>query len=275
MFPNPKASIPILARIAPQDTHRLALSAAVSIVFVGGGLLLGALLFASIMPVVDEIYFYKAVGIYLVMLLPLIAFLHTHRPHTRFGPANTVTLIRGAIVCLLASLYGERWSDMELLVACVAVLALTLDGVDGWLARLRGTQSRFGARFDMETDALLGLVLSLLAWQSGQVGAWVLIAGLMRYSFVAASVILPWLDRPLLESGRRKTVCVLQLIALIACVAPILPDGLREASALAGVLMVTGSFAVDVAWLAGRRRLPLPQAEVNGLWHPAADRRHQ
>ena len=122
--------------------------------------------------------------------------------------------------------------------------------------------------------ALLVLVLSLLAWQSGQVGAWVLIAGLMRYAFVAAAVLLPWLDRPLPESRRRKTICVLQLIALIACVAPILPDLLRAASALAGVFMVTGSFAVDVAWLAARRRLPLPQHEANGIWHAAADRRH-
>ena len=275
MFPNPKASIPFLSRILPQDADRLALSAAVSIVCVGAGLLLGALLFVSVVPLADEIYFYKAFGIYLVILLPLIAFLHTHRPHTRFGPANTVTLIRAAIVCLLASLYGERWSGIELLVACVAVLALTLDGVDGWLARLRGMQSRFGARFDMEIDALLVLVLSLLTWQSGQVGAWVLIAGLMRYAFVAASVILPWLDRPLLESRRRKTVCVLQLIALIVCLAPILPDVLRTASALAGVFMVTGSFAIDVAWLARQRRMPLPQAEAGGMWQPAADRRHQ
>jgi multidrug efflux pump subunit AcrA (membrane-fusion protein) len=38
-----------------------------------------------------------------------------------------------------------------------------LDGVDGWLARRHEIASRFGARFDMEVDALLILALSVLA----------------------------------------------------------------------------------------------------------------
>ena len=37
---------------------------------------------------------------------------------------------------------------------------LILDGVDGRVARARGEVSAFGARFDMETDALLLLCLS-------------------------------------------------------------------------------------------------------------------
>jgi phosphatidylglycerophosphate synthase len=159
--------------------------------------------------------------------------------------------------------YGERWNTFELLVAAVAVLALALDGVDGWLARLRGTQSRFGARFDMETDALLALVLSVLAWQSGRAGAWVLTAGLMRYAFLVATLLWQWLGRPLPESRRRKTICVLQLIALIACVAPVLPDGGRAAAALCAVLMVSGSFALDIAWLVRHRLGTMPKAQAD------------
>ena len=241
--------------VAVPGIDGLARSTWLNIVCVGAALLLGATLLAEIMPTSSG-HFYKAIGGYLLLLLPLLAFLHRHRPHTRFGSANTVTLIRAAIVCLLASLYGEHWTNNELLVAGVAILALTLDGVDGWLARVRGTQSRFGARFDMETDALLAMVLSLLAWQSGKAGAWVLIAGLMRYAFIAATIAWHWLDRPLPESQRRKTVCVLQMIALIACVAPILPDAWRTAAAVDAVLLVTWSFAVDIAWLARRRRGP-------------------
>ena len=37
--------------------------------------------------------------------------------------------------------------------------------------------SAFGARFDMETDALLLLVLAALAWQFDKAGAWVLASG--------------------------------------------------------------------------------------------------
>ena len=41
-----------------------------------------------------------------------------------------------------------------------------LDGVDGRLARKYGASSRFGARFDMEVDAVLICVLALLAWRN-------------------------------------------------------------------------------------------------------------
>ncbi len=256
--PRPEDPLPAMLPAPWQDTHRLALSATLNFAWVGAALLLGAFALARIMPIDGgNFYFYKAAGGYLLLLLPLLACLHAHRPHRHFGSANTVTLIRAAMVCLLASLYGERWSNNELLVASVATLALALDGVDGWLARRRGTQSRFGARFDMETDALLVLVLALLAWQSGQAGIWILAAGLMRYGFIVATLLWHWMDRPLPPSLRRKTVCVLQLIALIACVAPILPDAWRTAAAAGAVLMVTWSFMVDIAWLLHRRRSPV------------------
>ena len=37
----------------------------------------------------------------------------------------------------------------------------------------RRSRARFGARFDMEIDALLILALSILAWRHGKAGAWV------------------------------------------------------------------------------------------------------
>ncbi len=241
----------------PGGTDKLTLTTWLTIIGVGAALLAGSTLLSEIVPTGTG-HFYKALGGYLLLLLPMIAFLHAHRPHRRFGSANTVTLVRAAMVCLLASLYGERWGDSAMLVASVAVVALALDGIDGWLARQKGLQSRFGARFDMETDALLALVLSLLAWESGKAGVWVLAAGLMRYAFIAASFVWSWMNRPLPESIRRKTICVLQIIALIACVAPILPDGGRTAAAASAVMMVGWSFAVDVAWLVRQRRWPLP-----------------
>jgi phosphatidylglycerophosphate synthase len=238
------------------DIDGLVRSAWLAIIAVGGALVLGIILLDPLLPIGSR-HAYKAIGGYLLLMVPVLAFLRAHRPHRRFGPANTVTLFRAAMVCLLASLYGEAWSGLELFVACVATVALTLDGVDGWLARLRGTQSRFGARFDMEIDALLVLVLSLLAWQSGKAGAWVLAVGLMRYAFVAASYAWTWLERPLPPSQRRKTVCVLELLALILCVAPLLPDGWRTAAAVDAVLLAAWSFAVDIAWLHRRRHEPM------------------
>src|SRR5690606_28853955 len=94
----------------------LALSTWLAILDVGAALLAGAALLSSIVPTGSG-HFYKAIGGYLLLLLPLVAFLHAHRPHRRFGSANTVTLVRAAIVCLLASLFGEHWGSNEMLVA--------------------------------------------------------------------------------------------------------------------------------------------------------------
>ena len=243
----------------PPDPNRLVRSAVAAAGWIGVVVAGAAWLLARLMPVSD-LQLLKALAGYTLLLPPLFLALRAHRPHDRFGPANTVTLFRAGIVCLLASLFGERWNDNEWLVASAAIVALALDGVDGWLARSRGIESRFGARFDMEIDALLVMVLSVLAWQSGQAGAWVLAAGLMRYAFVAAIPFRRWLGRPLPPSQRRKTVCVLQLIGLIACIAPALPDPWRAASAASAVALVAASFAIDIAWLASRRSLPMSPA---------------
>ena len=104
-----------------------------------------------------------------------------------------------------------------------------LDGVDGWLARRSGLASAFGARFDMEVDALLIMALAILAWQHGKAGSWVLLSGLLRYAFVAAGWLAPWMSRPLPPSRRRQTVCVVQIAGLCAAVAPIVPPARQRA----------------------------------------------
>ena len=94
----------------------------------------------------------------------------------------------------------------------LACAATALDGVDGWLARRSGMSSAFGARFDMEVDALLILALSVLAWHHGKAGAWVLLSGLLRYVFLAAGWTWPRMQRPLPASRRRQAVCVIQVV---------------------------------------------------------------
>ena len=64
--------------------------------------------------------------------------------------------------------------------------------------------SAFGARFDMEVDALLILALSVLAWHHGEAGAWVLLSGLIRYGFLAAGWTWSWMQRALPPSRRRQ-----------------------------------------------------------------------
>jgi phosphatidylglycerophosphate synthase len=128
--------------------------------------------------------------------------------------------------------------------------------VDGWLARRSSLSSAFGARFDMETDALLILVLSALAWRWDRAGVWVLACGLMRYAFVAAAWVWPWLARPLPPSVRRKFVAVVQMVGLAIVVAPIVRPPLGAWLAGATLAVLVWSFAVDVTWLTVRRSAP-------------------
>lgn len=196
---------------------------------------------------------------YLVGMAVLLASVARQSALQRFGVANQVTLVRAALVALLFGLTGETpTASSAWLATGVALLASVLDGVDGWLARRLGLSSAFGARFDMETDALLILALALLVWQFDKAGQWVLLAGLLRYLFVAAGGLLVWLRQPLPPSRRRQTVCVLQVVSLTVCMLPLLDRSWSERLAALGLLLLIWSFAVDVVWLARRAK---PQTE--------------
>jgi len=171
------------------------------------------------------------------------------------APANLVTGTRAVLVAGVAAA-GLAPPTPRLAATLVAVGAgaALLDLVDGWVARRTGTATPFGARFDMEVDAALVLVLSGLLWRFGVTGPWVLAAGLMRYVFVAAAGPWPWLARPLPPSRRRQTICVVQIVALLVALAPVVPPPLAVAAAASGLVALTSSFAVDVAWLHRTRR---------------------
>jgi phosphatidylglycerophosphate synthase len=178
-------------------------------------------------------------------------------PFPRFGLANQITSVRAALVALLVALVGEPGSVAAAWMAVtLGATAVALDGVDGWAARRWGTASAFGARFDMETDAALIQVLAVLVWMYGKAGAWVLLAGLLRYGFVAAGWLLPWMRRPLPGSYRARAICVVQVAALLVALAPLSRPPLSAAIALGGLVPLGYSFWVDTRWLWLRRRTP-------------------
>lgn len=161
------------------------------------------------------------------------------------GPAGRVTLARGVLVVGVTALVADPVSTPALVV--LASVALLLDGVDGQVARRRNVASEFGARFDMELDAFLLLVLS---WHvAGQLGSWVLLIGLARYLFVAAGVVLPWLGGELETKFSGKVVAAAQGIVLVVAASELLP--LVAAQVLVGValLALLWSFGRDVVRL--------------------------
>lgn len=201
-------------------------------------------------------YVIKALVIYASGAVLVWRGLPKAHPHPRFGPANRVTLLRLAASSLLAGVVGEPLGQPDTIawvIVAAATVTAVLDAADGPLARRSGMASDFGARFDMETDAWLTLVLCGLIVQFDKAGAWVLAAGLMRYVFVAAARLWPWLSGTLPPSLRRKAVCVAQITTLIVCLGPIVPHALSSALAAASLLVLAWSFAVDVRTLAKTR----------------------
>ena len=189
----------------------------------------------------------KAVFLFAVMMAIAIGFVSEHHPSPRFGPANHVTMIRGILVALIASLIGEPEIPRVAAAAVAAGLVLmVLDGVDGSLARRSRMTSDFGARFDVETDALLLMVMSVLVWQHGKAGAWVLLGGMIRYAFVAAGWLLPWMARPLPPTHRGKTIAVCHMVGLTVALAPFVPMPLSALAVASTLAALSWSFAVDV-----------------------------
>ncbi len=196
-------------------------------------------------------------AIYIIIGILVLKGLRQHCPHTHFGLANAITLLRAAFSSFLFAVSADiiagnnPLSDpfIHWLITCLAVASLTLDGLDGWIARHHGMESRFGAQFDMHSDALFVLSLTLLLSVSGLTGPWVIINGLIFYLFQTAAYIWPGLGRALPPRWRRKAICVLQTALLITALAPITPHWAAQLACLTGLGLLTWSFGVDIRWL--------------------------
>lgn len=190
----------------------------------------------------------------------------------RLGPADRVTLARALLVGgVLALVVDGGPAPVAVLVPLTAV-ALALDAVDGRVARRTGTVSALGARFDMEVDSFLLLVLSVHLAPS--VGAWVLVIGGMRYSFVAASWPLPWMSGTLPPRFWRKVVAATQGVVLAVAASGLLPPAATGALVAGALVLLVESFARDVTWLWRRRPVapaarPVPAVELVSAVGPA------
>ena len=169
------------------------------------------------------------------------------------GPAGGVTLVRATIVGGVAALVADSFDRSTPLTALVAltVVALVLDAVDGLVARRTGTATALGARFDMEVDAFLILVLSVYVARAE--GGWVLAIGAARYVFVVAGWLLPWLRGTVQPRQWCKVVAATQGIVLAVAAADVLPGPLTDAALIGALALLAESFGREVWELWGRR----------------------
>jgi phosphatidylglycerophosphate synthase len=188
--------------------------------------------------------------------LVLATLVARHSRARSFGIADVVTLVRGLGVCFLAglalqALAGGLARHGVLTMIIMGTLCLTLDGVDGRVARARGEATAFGARFDVETDAAMLAVLCVAVAALGIAGWWVMAIGALRYGYVATSLFVPALRTPLPYRYSGKVIAVAQAVALLAALIFRLTHGehwLSTALLLAALASLCWSFGRDVIW---------------------------
>jgi phosphatidylglycerophosphate synthase len=188
-----------------------------------------------------------------LLLATLVA---RHSRARSFGIADVVTLVRGLGVCFLAglalqALVGDLARHGVLTMIIMGTLCLTLDGVDGRVARARAEVSAFGARFDVETDAAMLAVLSVAVAALGIAGWWVLAIGALRYGYVATSLFVPALRTPLPYRYSGKVIAVAQAVALLAALTFRLTHGehwVSTALLLGALASLCWSFGRSVLW---------------------------
>jgi phosphatidylglycerophosphate synthase len=170
--------------------------------------------------------------------LSVLAALHAGRftPEGRFGVANAVTAVRVVVIVVLTAL-----REVGPFAAALVALFLVLDGLDGWVARFPpSTESAFGARFDMETDALFVLAFGLKLAEVGRLGAWIVVPGLFRYAYAAGISLAPRLaEAPRSSFGR--VIAGLMMTSLAVSAWPVEPV-FEPVAAVASALVVL-SFA--------------------------------
>ena len=168
---------------------------------------------------------------------------------TVVGPADLVTLLRALLVAGVAALVADSFGGPVPVGALTAlvVLALALDGVDGRVARSTGTVSAVGARFDMEVDSALVLLLSLYVARS--LGPWVLVVGSPHYVLLVARHALPWLRGEVPPRHWCKVVAAIQGIVLTTVAAGVLPRVAAVPALVVVAALLVESFGREVWWL--------------------------
>ncbi len=181
-------------------------------------------------------------------------------PHRRLGACNMVTQVRAMLAAILttAIIVPAVADHAAIALFALAITALSLDGIDGALARHAGLTSDFGARFDMEVDAALGAILSLILIRTGVsdttfAQACLIVLGFARYGFVVAGWRFAWLKAPLPYRLSRRVICVVQIATLAGLLLPAVASHLASFALPVAASLILWSFARDILWLARNR----------------------
>lgn len=93
------------------------------------------------------------------------------------GIPNLITLARLGLLFTIP--FFKEMKDLALL----SLIVISLDGLDGFIARKLNQVTDFGGKLDMEVDAYYCLLFSLLIWVLHPELSWIIFGGLLRYLY--------------------------------------------------------------------------------------------
>lgn len=200
---------------------------------------------------------------------------HNHRktenrllPTLGFG--NAITLTRGLLVALVAGFLFSPLPTDQLLSWTPAILytvAILLDYLDGFVARLTNHSTQLGEMLDMEFDGLGILIAIAIAIQYGNLPPWYLILGLGRQLFILGLWIRTRLGKPnfdMTKSNNRRLIAGVQMGFISVMLWPILAPPFTTLACILFSVPLAASFARD--WLVVSGQFD-PHSTSYQRWH--------
>jgi CDP-diacylglycerol--glycerol-3-phosphate 3-phosphatidyltransferase len=98
--------------------------------------------------------------------------------------ANAITLLRLSVAVVVSYSVLEASPYLQILNPFLLILTHSLDGLDGYCARLFNQQSLFGSLFDIATDHTTELMILTVLAKVNLIPMWVVVLFLIRNIFV-------------------------------------------------------------------------------------------
>jgi CDP-diacylglycerol--glycerol-3-phosphate 3-phosphatidyltransferase len=137
-----------------------------------------------------------------------------------FNLPNFLTVLRILLVPVIVVALLAETPNGDAFAALVFALAAFTDGLDGYIARSRGSVTTFGKLMDPLADKLLIIAPLILLVSSDRIAAWVAMVIIAR-EFAVTGLRMVAAERGLVipagSLGKLKTIC--QVVAIFASIA--------------------------------------------------------
>lgn len=159
---------------------------------------------------------------------------------------NSLTVVRVLLVPVLVVALTFDDGRHDLIAAGVFFLAAFTDGLDGWLARRRGSVTSFGKVMDPIADKLLVAAALVALVGLGRVGAWVAAVVILRELAVSGLRVAAGQQGVVISaSGLGKLKTAVQVVAILALISASDPGALWVQALVVAMVGVTVASGAD------------------------------